>query len=128
MLNHIVFELKKEHIAMISQLGTTPEKLSLIGNHKTQKSPFINGDTLDKDLAMIIIGKELSDEEKATKDENGESYYTRDNMQPLYDLYAELPQALNIVLNTKSFEPNTYYTRHYENNWKVYVNKYENNK
>lgn len=127
MSNHIVFELKKEHIAMITQLETTPEKLSLIGNYKTQKSPFINGDTLDKDLAMIIIGKELSDEEKATKNENGESYYTRDNMQPLYDLYVELPQALNIVLNTKSFEPNTYYTRHYENNWKVYVNKYENN-
>lgn len=125
MSNHILFELKKEHIAMISQLNITPESLSLIGNIKTQKSPFVSGGTLDEDLGLILVGKELSDEEKATKLMNGEEYLTRDNMKPLYDLYGSLPQALNIVLNTKSFEPNVYYTRAYENNWKVYVNKYE---
>lgn len=119
-INHKFFTLKKEHISMIMNLDTNPENLSLIGETQTKLSPFLLEGELDLVLGHLIVGKELSDEEKETKRANNEPFLSRDNMDDLYELYKELPTALNIVLTSATFTPATYFTRHYENNWKIF--------
>lgn len=119
--NHKVFELTTAHIALVKALIITPEKLSLVGS-KSKISPFSNGlqtDTsLVEDIAMIIVGKEPSDEEKKIMNEEGTFYYTRDNEESLLKIYEELPTAIEVIFNTSSFEEGKYRTRHYEIDWK----------
>ena len=115
-INHRVFELKTEHIALASALLIKPESLSLIGS-KSPKSPFSDGDLIE-DIAMIVVGKEPKDEEKKKMDEEGTFYYTRDREEDLLKIYEELPTALEIILSTKSFEVGIYRTRHYLIDWK----------
>lgn len=119
-INHKFFTLKKEHLSMITNLDTNPDKLSLIGETQTKLTPFLIEGDLDTVLGHLIVGKELTDEEKENKRLNNEPFLTRDNMDELYELYKELPTALNIVLTSKTFTPATYFTRHYENNWKIF--------
>lgn len=113
---HKVFELKKQHIALLKALNTKPEKLSIIGSFSS-KSPFSDGD-LFEDLGNIIVGKELSDEEKIEKHEADEHFFSRDKKDELLNIYKDLPIALEIVLNTLSFEEGTYRTRSYMVDWK----------
>lgn len=119
-INHNFFTLKKEHISMIKNLDSNPDKLSLIGETQTKLTPFLMEGDLDTVLGHLIVGKELTDEEKEIKRSNNESFLSRDNMDDLYELYKELPKALNIVLTSATFTPATYFTRHYENNWKIF--------
>lgn len=115
-INHRTFELKKAHLALINNLLIKPDKLALLSS-KSTKSPFSDNDLME-DLGFLIVGKELTDEQKKLKTENGEHFYTRDNEEELLKIYEELPTALEIVLNTLSFEEGKYRTRFYEINWK----------
>ena len=113
---HKIFELRKPHIALARALRIKPETLSLIGSN-SKLSPFSDGDLLF-DLGNIIVGKELTDEEKINKHEAGESFLTRDNEDELFGFYNDLPIALEIILNTMSFEEGLYRTRAYIVDWK----------
>lgn len=115
--NHKYFELKEEHISLITNLLTTPEKLSLIGCVDSSLSPFSDNNLMD-DLGTFIIGRELSDEEKKELDAKGIEYKSRDDVDYLKQIYSELPMALDVILNTQSFEVGKYRTRWYERNWK----------
>lgn len=114
--NHKYFELKREHIALITNLLTTPEKLSLIGSSNTPLSPFSDNNLMD-DLGDLLVGRELTDEEKKDLESKGIEYASRDNVDFLKQIYSELPEALDVILNTQSFEPGKYRTRWYERNW-----------
>ena len=115
--NHKTFELKIEHIALITSLSTESNKLALIGCVDTDLSPF-SGDSLIEDLGHILIGRELTDEEKNKLTEDGIPFKSREDVEWLKQIYSELPTALDVVLNSKTFEPGTYRTRWYERNWK----------
>lgn len=115
--NHRTLELKKAHIALISGLIVKPEKLSLI-DARSKNSPFSEDGILIDDLANLIVGKEPSDKEKKQMIEEGKHFYTRDNEEELLTIYSELQTALEIVLNTRKFEPGKYRTRVYEISWK----------
>ena len=140
-INHKVFLLKKEHIALIKFLEV--DKIKYINQpQKLQKespSPF-GGETLLGDLAEIIIGiepynnelmglgDELEADEKIAKTlkefEGGKllSRTTQGVEEYLMGIYQELPQAMEIVFNTLSFEPGLYRTRHYMVEWKLLPN------
>lgn len=113
---HKIFELRKPHIALVRALRIKPETLSLIGSN-SKLSPFSDGDLLF-DLGNIIVGKELTDEEKIDKHEAGESFLTRDKEDELLSYYKDLTVALEIILNTMSFEEGIYRTRAYMVDWK----------
>lgn len=116
--NHKTFELKIEHLALLRGLVIGVKTISLIGCVDSKLTPF-GGNSLEDDLAILLVGKELTDKEKEKLDSEGKEYYTRDNMEPLKQIYSELPQALQIVLSAQTFEPGVYRTRWYECNWKL---------
>lgn len=117
MENHKTFELKKEHLALIKCIDFTSETFSLIGNIHSAVSPF-GGVDLKTDLGDILIGRELSEDEKTTLRNAGTEFKTREDSEWMLKIYQEVPQALDVINNTFSFEPGIYRTRWYDRNWK----------
>lgn len=115
--NHKFFELKREHIALITNLITKPEKLALIGCTDTALSPFSDSNTLLDDLGTLLIGVELSDDKKEELRSKGVEFKSRDDVDYLMQIYSELPTALDVILNAQSFELGMYRTRWYERLW-----------
>jgi hypothetical protein len=116
--NHKTFELKIEHIALIKGLVVDVKTISLIGCTDTKLTPF-GGNSLEEDLVNLLVGRELTDEEKDKLTAKGETFRSKDDIELLKTIYSELPQALDVVLNSLSFQPGTYRTRWYERNWKL---------
>ncbi len=112
------FELKKEHILLLKNLGWSVNKSNIISGVSDEGDvvapPFgemniyeaidliLNGKPEDID-AMTFDGiREFSDEQKAEWDK----------------LYSELPLALDIILYNGHFETGLYKTRFHFRDWK----------
>jgi hypothetical protein len=113
----IKFELKKEHISLLSHMkwsmNETDNIISEDENDEFKTSPF-GGNNIYEDMSIIIDGKK--------NDVNIESdtliEISEEDKIRFKSLYKELPTALNIILYTKSFEPGLYVRKWYDIDWK----------
>jgi len=118
-INHRRFELKKEHLALISALKYDAISMSILFNEYNETLTPFGGIDLVTDLGDILIGRELSDEDKLRLTDLGGDFKSRDNdMGWAMDFYREIPVALEVISNRRTFELGLFRTRWYETDWK----------
>ncbi|MFA6199178.1 MAG: hypothetical protein WC679_02065 [Bacteroidales bacterium] len=103
------FELKKEHILLLSKMYVSWDECEFGAPSIDPKRPYGNSWVLG-DMADIL---------GISYDDDSDNPFTEEQESYLYELHYELETALQIVLNTLSFVPGTYYVEDYSIEWKL---------
>ena len=69
-------------------------------------------------MGLILYGPQIVDGPDHGLEEMDEGTYNDEQKAEMWELYRELPTALNIVMFTGKFEPGHYKTKTYLRNWK----------
>jgi hypothetical protein len=112
----ITFELTADHIKILTHLQFKTEVHTLhAGNENI--SPF-GGEDFYEDIGLIIYGNIQQDFDPLS--DEGPSYNTEQKLH-LEKIFQDLPQALEVVLGAKTFEPGTYRRKWHElpQDWKL---------
>ncbi len=116
----IEFELKKEHIDLITNLDWCFDPYNK--ENKDIKLPIINSEypfgEINKDLyricTIILYGFKLD----IQNDEVHDYEFNEERKNNIDKLLSELDIAMNIIMNNKTFEPGLYFKRHSDYKWK----------
>lgn len=131
----ILFELKEDHLKLLKHLKWSlkghrvidhtatevevPLMVNIGGEDEEDQVPF-GLNTLYEGMDLILNGKG-EDVDLLNKDEF--AVYSDEQQRKWLDLYNELPMALEVILNAKTFNPGTYKTKHHYRDWKEIKNK-----
>lgn len=102
----IKFELKKEHITLLNNCYISWNNCEFGAPGLDCKRPY--GNSIPEYDIADILGWPIFDDEPLTEDQEVEARH----------LHQELQTALQVVLDTKSFEPGTYEKEIYGNKWR----------
>jgi hypothetical protein len=107
------FELKEEHVKLLTHLKFNLNEKSLSSTIE-YGTPY-GGDDFYEDCSLILFGVK-----KVSVDLKAESIIdvSEEDKSFIDKIYSELPKALNVILNTNSFEIGKYKTKFGRNNWK----------
>lgn len=124
-MNHIIFEMTEQHLAIIRCLDFTSEQLANLGkgDAKTKKTPFkdfLGDKNLVEYLAHILVGKKPTTLEFDKKTQEALKYIEDTEPTKLIKIYSEVPMAMDIIFNTQSFELGSYIRRRNEIDWEKY--------
>ena len=105
------FELTEDHVRLIRRFNIWWDDGAYEGSPAVDaKRPFGNGDWVS-DVAEIIGLKKV-------EADDGETYWPKGTRSKCETLYKELDKALQVVLAAGSFEPGTYVSDSYRDNWR----------
>ena len=115
----IKFELKQEHIDLLSAMNWSQHlgKFVISAEDITEDASPFGGDNLYDDMDLILNGKPLNFDPFAPVDLE-KVKYTPEQIATWDKLLSELPEALDIILKTKTFSIGHYRTRYHEKSWR----------
>ena len=105
------FELKKGHVELLKHLEWGDLEDATIST--IEKQPFGDYAFYD-DMGVILYGKP----EEFDPFEGNPFQWTPEQVVEMENLMSELPRAIEVVLNSQSFEPGLYKTRFSSRIWK----------
>ncbi len=106
------FELKEDHLKLLKHVEWDRE---FNGETVTTsgENPFGGFDHYE-DMAVILYGKP----EGFNPLEDEEYEWPEEKKEEMDKLLSELPMAIDVILNTQSFETGKYKTKFHDKNWK----------
>lgn len=109
------FKLTEDHINVVSGLDLVLTKEAIEEREKENINIFGGGYDLLEEIALIIYGQnlEMNTDIFATKSFN----LTQEQKDYSEKISNELPLALKIILQNKSFETGEYVSKSYDNKW-----------
>ena len=109
----IKFELKENHINLLKHLEWNELTESKDIVTKGENTPFGGFDHYE-DMGPILYGQPADFDPF----EGNPFEWTDEQKEEMDELLAELPMALEIILNTQSFKPGNYKTKFHDRHWK----------
>lgn len=112
----IKFTLKNEHIVLLSNLRWSVDNTiikNISDEYDSVPKPF-GALNMFEEIDLLLNGKSM-DINILEYDEM--PTYSEEQKEEWLKLYNELPRALEVILQTKSFEPGDYATKSYFRNW-----------
>lgn len=103
------FNLTEQHIALVKNVSLKEYFEWEVNEYKTVK------DFVYEDFGLILYGNVSGDFDPTSADE---ADFTKEQKEEMDTLFNEIPQALQIMLQTGSFEAGNYKTKHHDINWK----------
>ena len=109
----IKFEMTKEHISLLRNMAWNKGELDPIVGE-------FDGNYDEEEMGIIIYGMP---EGKFDPSNDKVIPYTEEQIEYLNKLKDELPMALDIIMQTGSFEVGHYRTKYHLRDWKSYTPK-----
>jgi len=107
------FELKKEHLDLLRHINWSEMDETNVIRTIDSPSPF-GGDDVHEDMGLILYGLP----EGFNPLEDVEMEYTNEQKQMMDKLLNELPMAIEVILNSNTFELGHYKTKWHYRDWK----------
>lgn len=105
------FELKQDHISLLRNMVFNADENKIVG--------VFDGDYSEEEMGIIIFGKP----ESVDLEKDKVVVYSDEQVEYLGKLKEELPDALNIIMQTGSFETGHFKKKHYVKHWTKYEPK-----
>lgn len=107
------FELKKDHLNLLKHINWSEMDETNVIRTIDSPSPF-GGDDIYEDMGLILYGLP----EGFNPLEDVEIEYTDEQKQEMDKLLNELPMAIEVILNSNTFELGSYKTKWHYRDWK----------